>query len=333
MILKYGTIILALTAFFAVLPLGNKGCAQTAGSGGGGIAPQTCDTQVWQTMEMRARMETEREIMQNQNLIFKPDSILAYTCFDKFAEHTAQYVGPLFTHTTYWGGKEIVPWGSPDGMDHAIQGAVLKSMDTYLQSNFPYSMLGGRGDELGGNGLSTYTTSMTGKGSYSCDRMNNVWKTAKCINFIHNDGFSDTDGYYPFIDMKGHDGGEDVKGYQTINETRVFPSALACTGSTPVYQNTWYVAWLKSRNENLFGYMNRFYKFSQPLVTTFQDVRKKVDPGKCDNAIYTGVTVIESAASGGKTYPDGVCTNPGCVYVKTGSTGSCQSGGTAPGGR
>lgn len=328
MILRYGIVILALTAFFAVLPLGNNSCA-SAGGAGGGIAPQTCDTEVWKTMEMRARMETEREIMQNQNLIFKPDSILAYTCFDKFAEHAAEYGGVIFTHTTYWDGKLIIPWGPPDGMDHAMKQVVLQSMDKYIQSNFPYAMLGGRGDDIGGTGMNAYTTSMTGKGTYACDRMNNVWKVAKCLNFIHNDKFQDTDGYYPFIDMKGHDGGDNIKGYQTIIETREYPTALKCEGAVKVYQNSWYDAWSKARNENSFGNMNRFYDFSTPLRTTFTDVREKVEPGECSDAIMTGVTVIQSAASGGDEYLDGVCTNPGCVYKKGGKNqpGSCEPAG------
>ncbi len=360
MILKYGFGALALAAMFAVLPLGNQSCAQGAAgagaggansgaAGGAGIAPQTCDTQVWQTMEMRSRMETEREIMQNQNLIFKPDSILAYTCFDKFAEHAAQYGGVIFTHTTYWDGKEIIPWGEPDGMDYSMKQVVLKSMKTYMDSNFPYSMLGDRGNDLGAgggggggrgglgaaDGMGRYSTSQTGKGDYACNRMNAVWKAAKCMNFIHNENFQDIDGYYPFINLKGHDGGDDIKGYETINDTREYPPALKCTAENPVYQNSWLDAYRKSRNENSFGAMNKFYEFSIPLEKAYKDVRKKVEPGTCptNGAILTGVTVIESEASGGGEYPDGVCTNPGCVYVKSGSNaGTCQAGGGGGGG-
>ena len=333
MIMRYGLTIATLAALFVAFPADNQSCAQT--TSGGGIAPQTCDTQVWQTMEMRARMETEREIMQNQNLIFKPDSVLAYTCFDHFAEHAAQYGGVLFTHTTYWDGKEIIPWDSPNGMDHAIKTVVLDSMKTYMESNFgadgaSFSMLGDRGNDLGASaGLGAYQTSLQGKGTYNCNVMSAVWKAAKCMNFIHNNNFEDIDGFYPFINLKGHDGGEDIQGYETINETRQYPTALACTSAFKVYQNTWVDAYRKSRNENSFGTMNKFYNFSIPLVQAYQDVREKVEPGQCGNAIYTGVTVIETEG----TYADGVCTNPGCVYVKSGSSGQCQAiGGGGRGG-
>jgi hypothetical protein len=314
MILKHGiVVVLALVAIAAFVPFGNKSCAS-------GIAPQTCDTEVWKTMEFRARMEAEREIMQNQNLIFKPDSILAYTCFDKFAEHAAQHGGRLFTHTTYWGGKEIIPWGKPDGMDHAMTEVVLKSMDKYIQANFPYDMLGGRGQDLGGGeGLKPYVTSQTGKGDYACNVMNNVWKVAKCVNFVHNDKFQDTDGFYPYADMKGHDGGDDVKGYETLVETRQYPTALKCAGSTKVFPYSWKPAYDRSRNEHNFGNMNRFYEFSAPLKKAYEDVRKKIEPaGMCGDPIFTGITVIQSAAGGGQTHKDGVCTNPGCVFAKSG---------------
>jgi len=318
------TVLALLATALSFLPMGNKSCAQgAAGGDGGGIAPQTCDTQVWQTMEMRAKLETEREVMQNQNLIFKPDSILSYVCFDKFAEHAAKYGGVLFTHTTYWDGKEIIPWGPPWGMDEAMKNVVEKSMKTYMDSNFPYSMLGGRGQFLGSSGLDTYQTSQAGKGDYECSRMNAVWKAAKCMNYIHNSSFKDTDGFYPFADLQGYQGGDNIAGYETIKDTRKFPDALKCSADAPVDGNTWINAYRYSRDETSFGSMNKYYDFSQPLDKVFTDVRKKVEPGQCDKPILTGVTVIESAASGGDTYADGVCTNPGCVFKKDGNQGSC----------
>lgn len=324
--------LIAIAAAF--LPFGNDTCAQT--TGGGSIAPQTCDTQVWQTMEMRAKMETEREIMQNQNLIFKPDSILAYTCFDKFAAHSALYAGSLFTHTKYWDGKEIIEWGDKGnyvGMDKAMENVVTQSMKTYMESNFDHSMLGGRGDLMssgGGSsgGLGKYqTTQVPSKGGdYTCARMEAVWKAAKCMNFIHNANFKE-DGFHPYLDLKDHNGDQDVAGYQTYGDVRNFPTA--CSSTSPVDGNPWDQAWLKSRNENSFGDMNKFYKFSEPLDKVFTDVRKKVDPEKCSDPILTGVTVIESNASGGSDYADGVCTNPGCVFKKGGNRGRCEKAGEA----
>jgi hypothetical protein len=46
-------------------------------------AASSCDPAYYDTLQSRAWLEAQREITQNQNLIFKPDSVLQYTCFDK----------------------------------------------------------------------------------------------------------------------------------------------------------------------------------------------------------------------------------------------------------
>lgn len=313
----------ASVAFFAY---SQQGCA------GGEIAKQTCDTKVWKTMEDRAHMEAEREIMQNQNLIFKPDSILAYTCFDNMAAHASLYVGQLFTHTKYWNGKEIIEWGDPYGMDVAMQKVVIDSLKPYIKGSFEYTMLGGRGSMLSSSGLGLQTPKDIGnKGrTYSCDVMNNVWKAAKCMNFIHNSVFSTTDGFYPFIGLEPVGGGSKIAGYDEIKETRKYPSKLACSDSTgkPLYNKEgWMEGYRDSRNETDFGVKDRYYQFGTPLDQAFIDVRKKLEPGKCSEggAIKTGVRVLQSPSGDGEVYDDGVCTNPGCVYDRG---GTCKAAGS-----
>ena len=44
-------------------------------------APTSCDPEYMDALEARAYMEAQREIAQNKNLIFKPDSLLDYPCF------------------------------------------------------------------------------------------------------------------------------------------------------------------------------------------------------------------------------------------------------------
>jgi hypothetical protein len=298
-----------------------------AGGGSATIADQTCDSQVWRTMEARARMETEREIMQNQNLIFKPDSILNYVCFDKFAGHASEHVGVLFTHTTYWNGQEIIKWGDQGkykGMDKAMQAVVIDSMKTYVQSNFNHEYLGGRGPEIGLSGKPP-VSDITGKGgTYGCSEMSKVWAAAKCMNFLHTNNFANNDGFYPFLNLRAQAGGESVAGYETKKDVRKFPTA--CTGE-PFNGTTWMQIYRKSRNENGFGDPNDSYKYGEPNNRIFTKVREKVDPGRCANpAIKTGVKIIKSPGSTSTT-EDGVCTNPGCTY----SNGSCSSSGASYG--
>lgn len=305
-------------------PFGGGGGGGAGGGGGGAggngeIAEQTCDTQVWRTMENRARLETEREIMQNQNLIFKADSILNYTCFDSFAAHATANVGVLFTHTTYFTGSEIIPWGNPYGMDYNMNEVIIKSMEPYIETNFDHTYLGGRGQYVGLD--YPVINEIPPKGDqYQCDVMKEVWKVAKCLNFIHVQDWATTDGYYPFIDLKAIDG-EDVAGYSNdaIHDTRKYPTE--CTGE-PITGSTWEEMYRLSRNETGFGANDAYYQYGNPMRNTYEAVRLLVEPGECGAAIKTGVEVILGPGESASRYPDGVCTNPGCSYRKDGTCSS-----------
>ncbi len=313
---KIALFAILLGLFGTAAPIENSACASA-----GTIAAQTCDTQVWRTMEARARLETEREMMQNQNLIFKPDSVLTYACFDKFASHASMSVGPLFTHTEYF-GKEIIKWGSPNGMDNALQKSVIDSMKAYLEGgegNFKHALLGGRGAELPNLGQQS-VTNISSKGStYNCGVMGQVWAAAKCLNFMHTEQFAKNDGFFPFIDLQAGEGGQAVTGYSSKNEVRQYPTAC---GGMPITGSTWKDMYRLSRNEEDFGKVDKLYQYGTPLNQTYTDVRKLIEPGKCGKqAIKTGVTVILSPSSTTKTMEDGVCTNPGCVVMN----GTCVS--------
>lgn len=314
--LKTSILIVLLLSGFFILTSDEKGACANAT-----IAQQTCDTQVWRAMESRARIETEREIMQNQNLIFKADSILSYTCFDSFAAHAAQNVGPLFTHTTYFNGNQVIQWGSPNGMDYALDRVVVGSMDPYIRSNFGHSYLGGRGQYVGLE--SPVTNRVPSRGAtYDCSVMSEIWRVAKCLNFIHTQDFATTDGFFPFIDIVGI-GEENVIGYANseIGDTREFPTA--CTGQ-PVSGGTWAEVYRQSRNERNFGDMSALYPYSVPLRQTFEAVRLLVQPAECGPALPTGVTVIPGVGLADQSYPDAICTNPGCSYRRNGrALGTC----------
>lgn len=320
---------------------GSNNATQTGGNstvaGGtaasGTIASQTCDTQVWRAMESRAHLETEREIMQNQNLIFKADSILNYTCFDSFAAHATKHVGILFTHTSYFSGSPIIPWGKEYGMDYNMNEVIIKSMEPYIETNFDHTYLGGRGVHLG-LGKPVINEIPNKGGQYKCDVMNEVWKVAKCMNFMHTKEFAATDGFYPFTDLKSLSGKkeEDVAGYGNatdtgVKDTRHFPTAC---GGQPVYDSTWNNLYRRSRNENNLGTNDALYAYGDPLRKTYKAVRDLIQPaGTCGTAIKTGVQVILNAGGGAGGYPDGVCTNPGCSYTRNGTCSTAGPGANA----
>lgn len=58
--------------------------------------PDTCEEDVWDIIKARADEEANREIIQNQNLISKPDSVLMLTCFDRQMAHLGNYAQDHF---------------------------------------------------------------------------------------------------------------------------------------------------------------------------------------------------------------------------------------------
>ncbi len=314
---KLSILSLVATMFLGIglwLAFPSDSCAQAT------IAEQTCDTQVWKTMEARARIETEREIMQNQNLIFKPDSVLNYMCFDSFAAHTASQIGQLFTHTTYWNGTQIIPWGGSTGMDSAINNSVIDSMTTYLTANYNHAYLGGRGNEYSSGMAPPASPVQASQGSsYSCAEMAKVWAAARCANFLHTDTLGQTDGFYPFADLKGINE-PDIAGYESIRDVRIYPNPVDCQGNNPIHGSSWINMYRLSRNENSFGDPNKEYQFGVPVQQTYTNVKNLMAPatettsGNCAPPVRTGVRVILGVGST-STYPDGVCTNPGCTFI------------------
>ena len=348
---------LALAGLVALtfLPCADVLASGTAASGSQ-IAPQPCDPAYWNTMKSRAWMEAEREIIQNQNLIFKPDSVLEYVCFDKFADHSAEHAGSIFVHTSYFGKEILKKTDDSVSMQGALSKVVGASLKSYQDGSFNVGRylssrahdIKNKGDETALNkNLNAYNGRVQ-YGSYSCDVMKEVWKTAKCINFIDNDGFLKTgDGFYPFKKLEPVQGakGEAVKGYQDSfsgdNDPRQWPYTLRCKG--PEAQGT---ASTETKAPNGWGAeidqsINKkdvLYPYETPLAETFQKVRERIEPGGaksgsssttgtgggCAQAIETGITVLTTADPNG--YKDGVCTNPGCTYTKgsTSTVGKCQ---------
>jgi hypothetical protein len=279
----------------------------TAKAAAGDIAEQPCDPKYWDSLTARAWMEAEREIIQNQNLIFKPDSVLEYTCFDKFVDHAAENAGNIFVHTMYF-GKMIIPKNGNESMKSGLTNVVATALKAYDDGSFKASdfMADRAALVRDKGGTSKYDQPAAANyGTYQCNVMQNVWKTAKCINFIDNANFKMTDGFYPFKQIKGLDG-TNVAGYQESfsgdKDPRKWPAALKCAGPD---QNEW-----KSKDD-IAANLSEQYKFKQPLAQDFQKVRQKIEPGQCGTAIKTGVKVIVNGQEAGD---DGVCTNPGCTY-------------------
>jgi|GEM_PF-997271 len=318
--MRFSKLLLLVFVFLSVNPL--NAYAQ--------VADQPCDTQFWRQMSARAWMEAEREIMQNQNLIYKPDSVLEYTCFDQFVGLNAWDGGNIFTHTEYF-GDQIISRGQPYGLEIALTKVVSESLNEYKDANYADSFLSGRADFLSIQGTnSEFRNASVEISSYNCETMANVWRASKCTNFIDNSAFEKTDGFYPFDVLVGLDG-QEVDGYAgTIQDTRKWPASMACgpestrtpTGTSVTIGQPfgsgggWSDQIAVSKNAEDVLYPSKI-----PLGEVYKEVFDLTVPGVCANPIFTGVTVI--ASTGGETYADGVCTNPGCTFNKG---GVCQGG-------
>ena len=323
-------LLLALTLICTVVQA-NTSLAQGGGADSGSaanppaaaIAPQPCDPQFYAQMNARAWQESEREIMQNQNLIFKADSILDYTCFDKQIALAAFHGGDIFTHTEYFGGSRLIPRGEPYGLEHTLELIVFQTYQNYRNANFEHSWLGGRGEHVGlpeFDPLYILPPQDRGYAAYTCDTMARVWQTSKCLNFVHNEEFSETDGFYPFNTLECAEGTDctPIEGYDEKVDVRLYPAGMECVTEAGLFD--WAGATERAENANQF-----LYDFQEPLHEIFLDVLDKTIPGNClaRNTVPTGVQVVLAE---GPAQLDGVCTNPGCTYSGggEGALGTCQ---------
>lgn len=254
-----------------------------------GIAPSPCDPKYYDSLKSRAWLEAQREITQNQNLIYKPDSVLEYTCYDRYLNVLAGNAHNMFSETTRWGASQT-------NMQTALQNVVGEALGTYLAANFNHSFLGGRIalDHTPNPAVARDT-------NYTCTNMAEVWAQAKCIDFIQNGTNDTTDGFFTF------------ENYRDTPDKRTLPTACA----NPDLRQRW-------TNEISLSTVNDFTPWEETEVKTYFDL---LDPANCSKSLQipTGIVVLRSKLSPIR-YREKVCVASGCRYVPTGeNTGTCQS--------
>lgn len=276
---------LAAICLFAV-------CLTTAQAAPPPPAASPCDPNYYDSLRSRAWLEAQREITQNQNLIFKPDSVLEYTCFDLFASEVAADALNMFSENTRWGS--ILPSTQTDS---ALENLIGVAMRAYLTSNFSHTFLGGRTTiDYSPQG------SITG-GVYNCDRMQQVWMQSKCMNFMSN---ATQDGFFTFAQ------------YQADPEKRALPNpcaSIAATWQTNIDRAT-VDAQTPWTEDNVVTYFNNLDPVS---------CNNPVPAGvTAATPVETGIWVVRSQTTPTR-YNEKVCIAPGCYYVPTGvNTGTCQ---------
>lgn len=153
-------------------------------AGAPAIADTPCDPAVFDSHKAEAWKRAQAQITQNQNQIFKPDSVLEYTCFEKFAGVMAKESKNMLSGTDRWGT------GDEEALKNDLNATSGDPLAGHL-GNFTQKMLGGRDEnnEAEDSGSGDVIESE----SYNCDMMNRVYQTAKCQDFIEN---PETDGFY-----------------------------------------------------------------------------------------------------------------------------------------
>lgn len=276
------------------------------------IAATPCDPDYYQALEQRAWLEAQREVVQNQNLITKPDSVLGYTCFDGYLRELADHADEMFSESPRWGAS-ILGGTQDESMNRALEDLVLEALISYMDANF---IAPGNRRQLGGRlayQRPNINASIPNGQNYTCSVMQDVWMQAKCYNFQQEPG----DGFFTF------------ENYETTDDKRAFPGPQPCGGSgnaagglgsvfataraeaglVPTTAPVWPV-------DQTFTYFDRFDP-TFPSVTTDCGTHPPVETGVQVNRPQQNPTF----------YHEHVCVMAGCHFRPPGAGGAPPASG------
>jgi len=296
------------------------------------FADSPCDPGYYDSLEARAWLEAQREITQNQNLIYKPDSVLEYTCFDRHVYELAEHAEDMFSENTRW-GDNVLGANQDTHMDAALVRLVISAFDEYDEANFSHNLLGGRirnGEGLGwleppgqpaeANGFNYRVGEVPDSPSvidsldigmdYTCGVMQAVWQRSKCSNFI--DSVAD-DGFFTFDE------------YAERLDPRALPTACAQLTN---WQEQIDIAFPPLDAEE------PPWEFDE-TVTYLERLFPEEGCGEAaTNKVKTGLVAFNAQGSP-KYYNEHVCLVPGCYWQPTAGGGanadSPQNGGSCVG--
>ena len=270
----------------------------------------------------QAVMETRRETVANQTLIYKADSVLDYGCFEDMLKTVENNTAPIFSENTHWAPKTIdllrgvnfemnlkLPANS---MDTALTIAARGSMRPYLQSNFNHAFLNNR------SGIQRNGT---------CSVMNQVWDKAKCDNAdIKISPTGNAQGSRAHTFSQAGQQQQDLKKkffYEYSDLVSFDPRSndMLCNGQSG-----------KPGIEQAHIDMSKNKDFQHITYSKPENyVEQYLTSGACNLTIQTGVSARMQIGSDRlpKTviYPDGFCPNPACAYLLDGEEGKCQIAG------
>lgn len=272
-------------------------------------AASPCDPEYNRSLNARAWLEAQREVTQNQNLIYKPDSVLEYTCFNEYLNVLGRQAESMFSESGRWSSRL-----SDTHMDNALGGLMGGAIRNYLNSNFDnrsggkYALLGGRFSDTGANATNMSPANLdhdppqsspyvSGAG-YGCDVMNQVWMAAKCVDFIAN---ASNDGFYTFAN------------YQASGDRRFLPQACTAVGAR------WDLEMRASTGVNTPWTEDSFLSFVENFKHKVNPTASAASGCQHIRPVPTGLQVFSREYP---TYNEYVCLAPGCYYKPAAAGGA-----------
>lgn len=308
-----------------------------------------CDPEYMDALEARAWLEMQRELLQNQNIITKPDSVLEYSCFTNDLWNLVNYNQPGGDPDTWLfseGGCCNTPNVDPSALDRVVGTLVYAATEYWILQHFWVKQ--NNDDALGGRAPGTtskdnwnYGDGLGDDKNYLCTNMSAVWDIAHCDYFSSQ---NPTEGFYDFAYYAGQD-------------PRVLPQITAAGQNPFVPTNGPYcpkksgtTEALSEQVKNMFGKISpnqqtvafngkqNYYvtsenpeggsvaqpthrdPYKQDAVNTHLDLILPIGmhpaPDSCSDVkpILTGVCVTRIKSGSEVSYADAVCPNPGCHY-------------------
>lgn len=312
-------------------------------------APHTggmCDGNFMNQIYAKAYMEASREVIINEQLINKPDSVLEYTCFDQFIALAAHEAGMIFSEADTYDSRDVDLCTGDDScgtntttysvnydddhLDNVLDTLLLDTLEDYITNNFSHTFLGGESAID-----NTMNLTSIGASNYDCSHMQAVWDIAKCRDFGEDDqfiNFEDLSTQDPRILLQecspGMTPGAGSNSPMPITENPRCPAAgggpFASTNVTNdiirvanncdflfvVYDTmTMYFNLLRAPNTTIGAVT---YNCSEPIPTGLQ---VNIVTHSLVNAPAPGDLV--QVTRGTSSHEDKFCPNPGCWYDHT----------------
>ncbi len=320
----------------------------------GRAAPHTggmCDGNFMNQIYAKAYMEASREVIINEQLIHKPDSVLEYTCFDQFIALTAHNAGMIFSEADTFDSREVDLCTGDDScgtntttytvnydddhLDNVLDTLLLDTLEDYITNNFDHTFLGGESAID-----NTLDYSAIGANSYDCSHMQAVWDIAKCRDFGEDDqfiNFEDLSTQDPRILLQecspGMTPGAGSNSPMPITENPRCPAAgggpFASTNVTndiirvanncdflfAVYDGMILYFELLMAPNSTVGSVT--YNCSEPIPTGLTVTMRTHDYYDWDMTTYSAPHFVTATDA---THEDKFCPNPGCWYDYTADT-------------